>query len=100
MTKPLTPNEARGLKPNIIPPEVYEAFNELIVLNLDGRGVSVFKLDEVFRRLREKGVDTKEAVKMRWLDVEPFYREAGWKVTYDNPGWNETYPATFRFEMP
>jgi hypothetical protein len=31
------------------------------------------------------------------LDVETVYERAGWKVTYDKPAYNETYPATFRF---
>lgn len=31
------------------------------------------------------------------LDVEDVYRAAGWEVTYDKPGYNETYDATFTF---
>jgi len=32
-----------------------------------------------------------------WLDVEPIYREVGWNVEYDKPGYNETYEASFKF---
>jgi len=32
-----------------------------------------------------------------WLDVEPIFEDCGWKVEYDKPGFNENYPATFKF---
>ena len=32
-----------------------------------------------------------------WLDIEPTYRKAGWKVIYDGPAYCENYPATFTF---
>ena len=33
-----------------------------------------------------------------WLDIEDIFREAGWKVTYDKPAYNESYDAYFKFE--
>jgi hypothetical protein len=33
----------------------------------------------------------------RWMDVEPVYRKAGWKVDYDRPGYNESYEAHYTF---
>lgn len=35
----------------------------------------------------------------RHKSVEAFhaYQAAGWKITYDKPGHNETYNATFTF---
>ncbi len=33
-----------------------------------------------------------------WLDVEDVYREAGWVVEYDKPGYCESYEATFTFK--
>jgi hypothetical protein len=32
-----------------------------------------------------------------WLNFEAIYEEAGWKVVYDKPGYNETYDANFTF---
>ncbi len=49
-----------------------------------GTGESV---DELRKQLFEKG----------WLDVEPIFKKAGWDVEYDKPGYNESYPATFKF---
>ena len=31
-------------------------------------------------------------------DIEDIFREAGWKVTYDKPAYNESYDAYFKFE--
>lgn len=28
-----------------------------------------------------------------WLDLEDIYRDEGWTVEYDSPGYNETYEA-------
>ena len=33
-----------------------------------------------------------------WLDFEPIFRKAGWKVSYDKPGYGENYKALFIFE--
>ena len=32
-----------------------------------------------------------------YLDIEPAYRNAGWKVEFDKPGYNETYDSYFVF---
>lgn len=36
-------------------------------------------------------------VPQHWLNFEGAYRRAGWKVEFDKPGYNESYPATFKF---
>ena len=32
------------------------------------------------------------------FDVEDIYEKAGWDVTYDTPGYNETYEPKFTFK--
>lgn len=34
-----------------------------------------------------------------WLDIEPKYRRAGWKVEYDKPAYCEDYKANFTFRI-
>jgi hypothetical protein len=34
-----------------------------------------------------------------WLDVEDIFRKAGWKVNYEKPAYNESYPASFKFQQ-
>ena len=33
-----------------------------------------------------------------YLNVEEVYREQGWVVSYDKPGYNESYDANFKFK--
>lgn len=95
-TKPITPKEVTLLKVSTIPDEIFEAFNELIVENFDGRS-ACFSEKKVVALIVKKGISSKDAYGNHWLDVEPIYRKAGWKVEYDKPGYNESYDATFTF---
>lgn len=94
--KPITPNEIIEKRQSVIPDEVFEAFNELITQNFNGSSATVMQHD-VNARLKKKGVNIDKAYKNNWLDIEDIYREAGWEVTYDKPGYNETYDASFEF---
>lgn len=94
--QPIRPEEVIGAKLKSIPDSVIETFNTLIVQN-GTSGAAVIKQGDVIALLKEKGLDPREIYNKGWLDVEDIYRKAGWDVTYDNPGYNETYPATFTF---
>lgn len=96
--EPITPDDVTTQKQLIIPDEVIESFNEMIAQNFSGGG-STFKQNEVVKLICKK-------MKLRhndiiydkhWLDVESLYRERGWVVLYDKPGFNESYDATFSF---
>jgi hypothetical protein len=98
MIDPIRPEEAAGRKLEQIPDGVIDAFNYLIVMYLNGDSATFTQAD-VVTLLGARGIITheQEAYERHLLDVEPIYRESGWDVTYDKPGWNETYPATFTF---
>lgn len=102
MAGPITPEEAADYKRTVVIPEkVFEAFNELIATHWNGR-TARFRQDDVVRLIlkkygRSKTVTRPSIFANHWLDVEPIYREAGWKVVYDSPAYNETYDATFEF---
>jgi serine/threonine protein kinase len=96
---PLKPQEAVHAKSQSIPPQVFEAFNEMITKHLSG-GYSSFKQEDVVTLMTAKGLKSKEIYENHWLDVEDIYRKQGWKVTYDSPAYNESYPATFTFVAP
>jgi hypothetical protein len=107
--KPITPNEASKAKATSIPDEVFEAFNELIAEKLDGNSATVLQKDVVARiilkirhndRSRSENAIRNQIYEYGWLDVEPAYRRAGWKVEYDKPGYCETYEASFEFRKP
>lgn len=91
--KPISPSQVK----KEIPEGVIEAFNELIQKYYhDGR--AQFKLDEAVTLVCKK-MKCKRDVPCgeHWMDVESLYEHAGWVVEFDNPGFNEIYPATYTF---
>jgi hypothetical protein len=104
--KPITPKEAKASKHSSIPDEIIQATNELIVehLELDG-SATVLQKDITSRALSkfkkansESKITSQMMFDKKWMDIEPVFRAAGWRVTYDKPGFNEEYEASFCFE--
>ncbi len=102
--KPITPDEVVSAKRDSFPHEVLEAFNEMIASEWNGTS-SYFKTKDVTALILSKMSTTEWPERVtesklfnnHWLDVEDIYRKVGWEVTYDNPGYNETYDASFKF---
>jgi len=94
--KPITPDEVR----KELPDEVVEIFNDLIKQNWNGHEAVVKQTEALTAITRRLEIEASEVFKRRLLDVEQAFREAGWKVEYDKPGWDETYDAFFRFSKP
>ena len=96
MVKPIKPEEVDTQQS--FPDGVLESFNELIVKNMRN-GVSEFLVNDVIEMIASKMRCQRNIVtNNRWTEVESVYREAGWVVTRDNPGWDENYPAKFVFK--
>ena len=96
---PVNPAEAAELQTELIPDEVFIAFNGLIARELSGGRARVLQKD-VIAELEEVGVPRGEIFKRHMLDVEDSYRATGWQVTYDKPmGYaGETFDAYFEFK--
>jgi hypothetical protein len=98
VTKPITPDEVFAAKEKLLPPEVFEAFNEMIARKWDGDSAS-FTLKEVATSIANRlKISTADVYARNLLDVEDVYRMAGWGVDFDRPGYNETYEANFAFK--
>ena len=97
MSGPIKPKEVQDKKLASIPEEVYEAFNELIVDNWDGKSASVSQKSASVLVARALDITEQDVYLRHLLDVEDVYRKAGWKVVYDKPGYNEDYEAFFVF---
>lgn len=98
MNKAISPQEVTALKADHIPDEVFDAWNSIISKNWNGN-ISKFKLKELVDTIKvATGKTSHEEIKKEgWLDLEPIYRAKGWKVSYDQPGYDESYDAFFEF---
>lgn len=89
-------NEA--VKNREFPDFVIQAFNECI-LEAKVAGKQTVLQDAVMDRIMALNtmVSRNQIFSQHWLDVEDYYRNAGWTVTYDKPAYNESYKAYFTF---
>lgn len=96
-TKPITPQEAlENGKREEIPPEVFAAVNSLTAKHFNG-GESRIKLKDIKAEVAKLLPDVKP--ESCWWDFEPIYRQAGWEVWFDKPGYNErAYDAFYLFK--
>jgi len=78
--RPITPKDVAEEKLRKIPDVVIEVVNQLLKENIRD-GSATISEEDIVDRLVEKGVDPNEIYKCGWLDFEPIYRNAGWKVT-------------------
>lgn len=95
--RPIKPGEVVSKKKEGFPDAVFEAFNELLAEKYDGDS-AWFEQKEVVARMVKKGLKRNAIFDKGWLDIEEVYESAGWKVSYDKPGYNESYEENFTFE--
>jgi hypothetical protein len=93
---PITPSEAASSAEHI-PSFVFDAVNALIKRNLDGCK-AVVKQDDIVQVITRAGWLRHEVFEHKWLNFERAYEAAGWRVTYEKPGFNEAGQAFFTFE--
>lgn len=92
-----SPSEAQAHHKSGIPEEVFTVVNELLSEPGDKSRIVVHQI-EVVSRLLTLGITEVEALKRGWLDIEEDYRDKGWSVTYDKPGYNEAYGPRWIFK--
>jgi len=100
MVTPIGPDDVvanRGV--TTIPQAVILAFNRLIEGRWDGVQARFTRSDAVGAIWAATGLCEQEMLHARHLDIEPLYRDAGWKVTYEAPEIGETWEAHYVFEV-
>ncbi len=95
--KPITPDEGVTQKNKLIPKYVIECFNMAIAKHWNGHSSTIFQHEIVNDICIAGPVNSRDVFARHYLDVECIFREAGWDVEYDKPGFNETYNAKFVF---
>jgi hypothetical protein len=100
MSGPIRPADVLAVKQRQLPKEVFEAFNELVAESFSN-GSAVVRQNDVIKRILSKmpGVTRERVFNDGWLNVEDAYRNQGWNVDHDRPGYNEMYEATFTFTV-
>jgi hypothetical protein len=98
-SKPITPEFIENNLEYIIHPAVLQAVNELLKENYrPGKSVT-FTVKKVVNKAMSicPEITSEEILEKRWLDFESIFRNAGWKVKYDSPAWDENYEQYFEF---
>ena len=95
MIKPISPDEIVIS----LPDEVIEVFNELLKKNWRGESttVTIYQTDVADLVASAMNISRNEVFNRRYLDVEEYYRKAGWRVSYEKPAYNESFRAYFEF---
>ena len=96
MTQPLSPAAITEAKQATIPPIVLEVVNEHLARLWNGSSARIL-LKGLVEAL-EPHFSREELFKNHYLDFEDIYREAGWTVVYDKPGYDETYDSFYLFK--
>lgn len=93
----IRPEDAAKTKEGIFPDAVMDCWNMLVAKHFDGSS-AVIKQDSAVRALMAAMQCERTLVfAEKWLDIEPVFEAAGWKVRYDKPAWNEGGEAIFYF---
>lgn len=96
MSKPIRPQDVGSAKVEHFPAAVFDAFNAEIARNY-ANGQAVVKQSVVVERIVKSGIDRSEIFGAGYLNIETAYETAGWKVSYEKPGFNETGDSLFFF---
>ena len=75
--EPISPDKVQEVE-DIIPPEVFDCFNEEILSNFK-KGESRVSYIDVVKKITDKLGNCLG----KWLNIEDAYRAKGWQVTYD-----------------
>jgi hypothetical protein len=99
MVTPIRPEDVGAAKAAALPDFVLEAVNHLLATKISGgraRLMLTEVVDEILRRAPE-GTARQDCFTKHWVDFEPVYRDAGWSVVYDKPGYNESGEESYLF---
>ena len=98
MTEPVKAADLIARGPSL-PDFIYNIVNTLLEEKFDGEAARITQDEIIARICTSQGCKRHEVLDNGWLNFETAYRNAGWSVNYDSPGYNESYDAYFYF-MP
>jgi len=95
---PITPSEAKRLMVTNVPPYVIKVLNEMLAEETGPRGkvhVTLYMEDIAARVRAATGMEGR--LESNCWNFEPIFEKAGWKVSCDRPGYNESYDTNWTF---
>lgn len=99
--KPISKKELSEMVRADFPTFVIEAFNdELVLVGLGKTNAPItIRQDDVITRIlkSKQSVTRAQIFANKWLDIEDYYMEYGWKVVYNKPAYHETFAAHWVF---
>jgi hypothetical protein len=98
--KPISPSEIASQKLKDIPSFVFSIVNKRLAAKyVDGIFEVTIKQDDIIADIlaHKPEMIRRDVFDNGWLNIEEVYRQAGWDVHYDSPGYNESYDAFFKF---
>ena len=98
MISPFSPAEAKAAQVSNLPDDVINVVNTLLSKRASGRTI-VIKQEEVVDQLKKAGYTSEQIQEAHLLDFEAAFTQAGWKVIYDRPAYNESGYACWRFTV-
>ena len=96
--EPIKPKDIMDNLDDIIHPAIIKAVNALLKEKYRGGTVTI-KQKDIVSKAKEfcPELTSNEIFDKEHMDFEPIFIKAGWKVTYDKPGYNESYEPYFEF---
>ena len=97
--RPATPKEVRNMHTESIPGFVFDAINNLLAKRSHLSVITLQKSKIVKEILlyADESIDEETIFNHGWLNIDSAYREFGWDVHLDSPGYNESYEPFFEF---
>jgi hypothetical protein len=97
--KPISPEEIIDKLEDIIHPAIIQAVNKLLKSKFRGGYVTIKQKDIVEEAMKiDSTLLRKDIFENHWMDFEKVYKKYGWIVTYDRPGYNESYEPSYEFK--
>lgn len=90
-TKPIKPEQVT----QTIPDGVFAVFNSLIAKNIVGNTSIIYASELVDNIMSQLNIPKEDIYRLKYLDVEDFYRDVGWKVEYEAGNWREPLDKPF-----
>lgn len=105
--RPLTPQDIGVAKQANYPPAIIKIVNDLLAAECsgcNGRYSATIKQKDIVAGIIKEfgetymGVPIQKAIeKGGWLNFEPIFEAAGWKITYTRPDYTESFDSYYSF---